>query len=272
VNGTSVWTNTLRVDSSAGGRIVVIGLGGLGCPALWALGSQTEASYLLIDDDTVSESNLARQILYEETDLGAKKVAAARERLVQRGVPRAHIDVFDGRLEPDNARALLRGARVVIEGTDDYATKFLCADTCYLERVPVVHGAALGWQATAWCVSETAQPCYRCLFEDVPDGAVRTCATAGVIGPVTGIAGALLAELALSVLEEKAPHGVLFAYDGLKDRLRKVPIASRPDCPLCGREPRIFAVDELRYPRQTCADQTPRSHADERHHSHPHPS
>lgn len=253
-------------------RVVVVGLGGLGCPALLALSARRDARFLLIDDDVVSESNLARQLLYRDEDVGSPKTVAARGRLGSLGVDESRIDVFEGRLEPANARELVSGAAVVVEGSDDYATKFLCADACHLEGVPVVHGAAIGWQATAWCVAPKGQPCYRCLFEDVPEGAQENCATLGVIGPVTGIAGALLAELAVRVLAGTPKTGSVFAYDGLRDRLREVPISARPNCPLCGREPRIFAVDEQRYPRQTCAGQPPRSYAHERHRSHPHAS
>jgi adenylyltransferase/sulfurtransferase len=254
------------------GRVVVIGMGGLGCPALLALAQHPGLAFVLLDDDVVDSSNLGRQILYGDGDVGRPKVLAARDALVARGVSQPAIETKEERLSPATARERVRGASVVIEGTDDYAAKFLCADACALERVPVVHGAALGWRATVLCVAGAGAPCYRCLFEDVPDGPLPNCSSSGVIGPVTGIAGALLAEQALRVLAGTARFGQVASYDGLADRLRTTPVAARPGCPLCGREPSIFAVDERRYPRQICAAQNPRSHAHERHRSHSHPS
>jgi adenylyltransferase/sulfurtransferase len=253
-------------------RVVVIGLGGLGCPALLALAETRGLAYVLVDDDQVDESNLGRQVLYGESDLGRSKALAARDALVARGVPQAAIDTRQERLSTATAQDLVRGASVVLEGTDDYGAKFLCADACALERVPVVHGAALGWRATALSVAPGGAPCYRCLFEDVPEGPAPNCSSAGVIGPVTGIAGALLAELALSALLGKPRFGQIVSYDGLGDRLRTTFVTARADCPLCGPGRSIFAVDERRYPRQICAAQNPRSHAHERHRSLSHPS
>lgn len=161
---------------------------------------------------------------------------------------------------------------MVIEGTDDYAAKFLCADAARLERVAVVHGAALGWRATVLPVAPAGAPCYRCVFEDVPDGPAPNCASAGVIGPVTGLAGALLAEQALAILDGTARYGQIVSYDGLRDQLRATPLTARADCPLCSPGRSIFAVDERRYPRQICAAQNPRSQAHERHRSHSHPT
>lgn len=238
-------------------RVVVIGLGGLGCPALWALADCRDIEFALVDDDVVDESNLGRQVLFGDRDIGTSKLEAAQRRLIELGVAERAIVSYHGRLVPNMARDIVRGASVVLEGADNYATKFLCADACFLEGVPVVHGAALGWQATVFSVSARGTPCYRCLFEDIPTTVEQNCSTAGVMGPVTGIAGALMADRALarlaSVPSEQPVRGEIWSFDGKKDLLRRVEVSARADCPLCGPKRTIFAVDEDRYKRQTCA-------------------
>ena len=118
----------------------------------------------------------------------------------------------------------------------------------------IVHGAGVRFVATAWAVAATGRPCYRCLFEDVPPGAQQGCSEAGVMGPVVGLCGALLADLALRVLEnDPSVYGSLYSYDGQTDRLRSVPVSPRPTCPLCGHSPSIVDIDEARYTNPSCA-------------------
>lgn len=234
-------------------RVVVVGLGGLGCPALHCLPGKANLELVLLDDDVVDESNLGRQVLYTDRDIGRSKSLAARDALLARGVQARNIIAPEERLLPETARHWVQGADVVMEGADNYATKFLVADGCKLEGVPVVHGAALGWNATVWAVSPSGGPCYRCLFEDVPPGRAMSCESAGVIGAVTGIAGALMADLAASILAGAPRYGSLLSFEGRHDRLREVRIQARDACPLCGPRQSIFAVDERRYTRHTCA-------------------
>src|SRR5690606_29960364 len=110
------------------------------------------------------------------------------------------VDLVRSRFLPDNARELTEAVDVVIEGSDNYATKFLAADAARLCGRPVVHGAAVGWRGTAWAVSAEGRPCYRCLFEDLPSGEHLSCDSAGVVGPLPGFIGALMADQALSIL------------------------------------------------------------------------
>ncbi|MCA9643274.1 MAG: ThiF family adenylyltransferase, partial [Myxococcales bacterium] len=152
------------------------------------------------------------------------------------------------RFLPENAEEILGSVDLVLEGSDNFATKFLAADACHLAGVPLVHGAAIRWQATAWLVAPEGRPCYRCLFEDLPRGAQQNCDSAGVMGPVVGLAGALMAELALRWLNgDSRAAGVVWTYDGRTDRLRKVEVAARAGCTLCGRQPTILDTREARY-------------------------
>lgn len=231
-----------------------MGVGGLGCPAALALSRAGVGRIVLVDDDVVDESNLHRQILYGEGDVGRDKLDAAVRALAREESP-SRVELMRTRLLPENARALVRSVDVVVEGADNFATKFLAADACRLEERPVVHGSAVRFRATAWAVGPAGRPCYRCLFEDLPSGdAAPNCAEAGVMGPVVGLSGALLADLALSVLSRDVlVFGRIHTYDGLADRLRAVDVAPRPGCALCGPARSIFDIEETRYTGAICA-------------------
>lgn len=233
--------------SVAAPRIVVIGAGGIGAPLAWTLGEAGGVSLTLVDADTVELGNLHRQLLFEEDDIGRLKTEALRARLAER-FPSLDVSCVNGRALPDSVAGIVRDARVVVDATDNFASRFLLADACHLARVPIVHAAAVRWQATVIAVPTEGRPCYRCLFEDLPSGALPDCATAGVVGPVCGVAGALAADRALRILAgDRSALGAIATYDGLQDRLREVPVRARRDCPLCGDDPQIGAIDAGRY-------------------------
>ena len=232
--------------------VLVVGAGGLGCPAALVLVEAGVGRLALADDDTVDVTNLHRQLLYRDDDVGRDKLDAALEALRARARPYQRIEAVRTRLLPDNARSLVKGFDVVIEGADNYATKFLTADACRLERRPVVHGAAVRFRSTAFSVSPVGAPCYRCLFEDLPPAdAALTCAEAGVTGPLVGVTGALLADFALAVLSGEPRYGIFATFDGLGDRLRTISMGARAGCTLCGQTPRISRIDELCYRQPT---------------------
>lgn len=230
-----------------------MGVGGLGCPAALALAQAGVGNIFILDDDIVDVTNLHRQILFSDDDVGHDKLDAAAHTLSQVGS--ARVECVRTRLLPENARDLVRRADVVVEGADNFATKFLTADACHLEGRPVVHGSAIRFRATAWAVGAEGKPCYRCLFEDLlTDDAAPNCSEAGVMGPVAGLAGALMADLALRVLSRDLTcFGRVHTYDGLADSLRAAEIAPRAACPLCGTRPSIFDIDETRYTGAICA-------------------
>jgi len=240
-------------DALEGRRLLVIGAGGLGCAVLAAL-ADSGAVLVIADDDTVDVSNLHRQVLYGPDSVGRDKLDEARRALVSLGVPGRRIELVRSRFLPENARELAASVDLVLEGADNYATKFLAADACFLEKRPVVHGAAVRFVSTVLLSAAGARPCYRCLFEDVPPGAQQNCAEAGVLGPVVGFAGALMADFALRALcagEELA--GRLASYSALTDELREITVPQNPGCPLCGQSPSIFHIEETRYTAPSCA-------------------
>lgn len=242
------------VESSRPPRALIVGLGGLGCPVAMILARAPGVELWLCDDDVVDQTNLHRQILYGEGDVGRDKLEAAEEALVRAGVDPERLVLVRARLLPDNAVELARQVDVVVEGSDNFATKFLAADAAFLAGRPIVHGAGIRFLATAWAVSGAGQPCYRCLFEDVPAGAQLGCSEAGVMGPVVGLCGALMADLALRVLaRDPGAFALLHTYDGQRDELRSISVAARPDCPLCGTSRSIFDIVEARYTAPSCA-------------------
>jgi molybdopterin/thiamine biosynthesis adenylyltransferase len=238
-------------------RVLLVGLGGLGCPAAMVLARAGVAGLGLCDDDAVELSNLHRQILFREADVGASKIEAGARAI--RGHARAgrapELRLHPTRLLPDNAISIVGEYDVVLEGADNFATKFLAADACALARVAVVHASAVRWVGTALAIGPEGRPCYRCLFEDVlPADDAPRCADAGVMGPVVGVVAAAQVDLALSLLDGSPVEGELVTFDGRTDVLRRRTIARRSDCPLCGRRPgRIERIDPERYVSPACA-------------------
>jgi molybdopterin/thiamine biosynthesis adenylyltransferase len=233
--------------------VVIVGAGGIGAPAAVALAAAGVHALRVVDDDRVALSNLHRQILFTDADVGRPKLDAFADAL-RRRFPALAIALHHGRALPETAAALVAGAAVVIDATDNFASRFLLADACGLARVPVVHAAAVRWTATVMAVAAGGRPCYRCLFEDLPTGDAPDCATAGVAGPVCGVAGALAADRALDILAGRdSVYGSIVTFDGRRDRLRAVPVRARRACSLCGDATEIRDLDPRRYNPPSCA-------------------
>jgi molybdopterin/thiamine biosynthesis adenylyltransferase len=239
-------------------RVLSIGVCGLGSPVLLLLVRSLDVHLTLVDDDRVSESNLHRQILYGAADVGRPKLEVARARLLTEAVAhgrRVSIDTIEGRFVPENAIELARAHDLVVEGADNFATKFLAADAAQLTRTPIVHAGVVRWAGYALGVRPSESACLRCLFEDLPRDGAETCATAGVVGPVVGAVGALQAALAIRLaLGDATAGGTLFHHDARRGTLRRTRLARRADCALCGRSPSIDAIEPARYENETaCA-------------------
>jgi molybdopterin/thiamine biosynthesis adenylyltransferase len=239
-------------------KLLLVGAGGIGAPCGLALANAVAAGeapafeLMVLDDDRVERSNLHRQILFSEGDVGLPKVEAFAARL-REIAPRLSVATRHGRFLPDVALELAREASLIVDATDNFASRFLMADAALIAGRPVVHAASVRWHATVIAASATGGPCYRCLFEDLPEGDAPDCATAGVVGPVCGVAGALAADLALSILRgETRAFGFVLSFDGLRDRLRRIAVKPRAGCALCGRAPEIRSISEARYAGPAC--------------------
>jgi molybdopterin/thiamine biosynthesis adenylyltransferase len=232
--------------ATLGGRgVLVVGAGGLGSPVLSVLAKSGVGRFTLLDDDVVEASNLQRQTLYAESDVGARKVDVAARKIRELSpLASVHVECVADRLAPDNALELVRDHVLIVEGADNFATKFLAADAAKLGGVPIVQAGAVrfsGW-ALAWVPEQGA--CMRCVFEDIPRGQPETCAVAGVLGPVVGVLGALEAALAIEVLLGRVrAASVLWSYDALAGKLRKRRVARRQGCPLCEGRIRDLALE-----------------------------
>jgi molybdopterin/thiamine biosynthesis adenylyltransferase len=226
--------------------VLVVGVGGLGCPAALALARAGIGHIGICDDDVVEATNLHRQILFGERDIGSCKVDAAIREL-RRWAPDASVRGHGTRLLPDIAVEIVRGYDVVVEGSDNFPTKFLAADACALAGTPIVHASAVRWMGTVLAVGAQGKPCYRCLFEDVPGDGAPTCADAGVMGPVLGVIAAAQIDLALALLEGAPVTGQLVTFDGRTDVLRRRTISPRAGCALCGQAPDILRIEPTTY-------------------------
>jgi molybdopterin-synthase adenylyltransferase len=217
---------------------LVIGAGGLGGPALLVLAASGLRRIVVVDGDAVDTSNLNRQPLFREADVGARKAAAAAARL-HLLYPGVEVEGRDERFVPANALALCRAADVVLDGSDNFATKFLANDAALQAERPLVHGGVLRTTAQVLTVVPRGiGGCLRCLFEaPPPDGAVPSCSEAGILGPVASFAGGLMAAEAIRLLagERGAYEGRLLTYEARAARGRLVLVRKRQGCPACAR-------------------------------------
>ena len=226
---------------------VVLGVGGLGCPAALALAEEArDVRLILVDPDRVERSNLARQILFTEQDVGELKAVAAARRLAQL-VPDVRVEPRVAAFHPGTVAELLAEADVLLDGTDDFETRFAANDAACIARIPLVHGAVLGWRGQILTILPGRGSCLRCLFEGPPPpGAVPTCAEAGVLAPLCGVVGTAMAADAARIVRGEEPRwaGRLHQWDALHGKERDVRVPARADCPACGVAPQ----EALRHP------------------------
>lgn len=228
------------------GPVVVVGLGGLGAPVAMALASSEIPWLRVVDGDLVERSNLHRQVLFGEGDVGSSKAHALARVLAARGFA-GRVDVVDRFLVPEEALAVCEGASVLLEGVDNLPTKFLVADVAAKLAVPVVHAAALRWEGTVLACAPGGA-CYRCLFEDLPrDLEAPNCAGEGVAGPLVGAVGAWAADRLLALRAGALGSSELTRFDGWRGSVRRAAIARRVGCGLCDGERSSFQIERARY-------------------------
>ena len=214
-----------------GASVVIVGAGGLGAPAALYLAAAGVGKIGILDPDTVALSNLQRQILYSSADVDRPKVEAAAERLAGLNAHVA-IEPIETRLTPDNAAALIQPYDLVLDGTDDFATRFAVNAACLAEAKPLVSGAIGRWTGQVGVFS--GRPCYRCLVPEIPPEA-ETCATVGVVGALAGVVGAMMALEAIKLIvgAGESLTGRLLIYDALAAETRTVRVGADPTCPAC---------------------------------------
>ena len=223
-------------------RALVIGVGGLGCPAALALARAGIGTLGLVDPDVVDVSNLPRQPLYDDGDVGRAKVAVATERL-RAVAPALRVVARQARFTPSDA-AWLRDFDVVLDGTDSIAAKFDVNDAAVAAGVPLVHAGAVDFRAQLLTIVPRETACYRCVFEDAPPpDDVPSCQEAGVLGPVVALAGSLQAADALRVATGARPHFAdrLLSIDLRAGTWRSVRVARRRGCAVCTNDVRASA-------------------------------
>jgi molybdopterin/thiamine biosynthesis adenylyltransferase len=213
-------------------RVLIVGAGGLGAPAALYLAAAGVGELALVDPDTVALSNLQRQVLFATADDGRAKVEAAAEHLAALN-PHTRVIPIAGALTEANARALIRGYDLVLDGTDDFATRFAVGAACVAEQITLVSGAIGRW--TGQVGAFAGRPCYRCLVPEIPPDA-ETCAAVGVVGALAGVVGSMMALEALKLLTNAGDSltGRLMIYDALAAEARTVRIGGDPECPVCG--------------------------------------
>ncbi|MGI8546436.1 MAG: molybdopterin-synthase adenylyltransferase MoeB [Gemmatimonadaceae bacterium] len=219
-------------------RVLLIGAGGLGSPTALYLAAAGVGTIGLIDFDRVDESNLHRQLLHGTRDVGRLKVESARDRLHDVN-PHVHVEAFSTRLTPDNALEIMRDFDVVIDGSDNFATRYLVNDAAVLAGKLNVYGSVFRFEGQASVFGGDGGPCYRCLFrEPPPAGLVPNCAEAGVLGVLPGLIGTIQATEALKlVLGIGEPLiGRLLLVESLAMTFRTIRVRQDPGCPACGAD------------------------------------
>ena len=224
-------------------RVLIVGAGGLGSPSAMYLALAGVGTLGLVDFDVVDLSNLQRQILHHNADVGRPKVLSAKE-TIQSYNPDVDVQIHETRLTSENALGIISQYDIVVNGADNFPSRYLINDACYLLGKPLVDGSILLFDGQA-TVYLPGQGCYRCLFPSPPPpGAVPSCAEAGVLGALTGMVGSIQAvetlKLLLDVGESLASR--LLLVDALTMDLRTVKIRRNPKCPLCGDEPTIHEL------------------------------
>jgi adenylyltransferase/sulfurtransferase len=232
-------------------RVLCVGAGGLGSPALLYLAAAGVGTLGIVDFDTVDVTNLQRQIIHGAADVGRSKLASARDRIAAIN-PGVRVEVFDEPFSVSNAKRLVDAFDVIVDGTDNFPARYLVNDACVLYGKPNAWGSIQRFEGQAAVFAARGGPCYRCLHpEPPPAGLVPSCDEAGVLGVLPGVIGIILATEAIKLLLGiGAPLvGRLIVYDALRMRFRELRLPKDPACPICGERP---AITELRETGALC--------------------
>jgi molybdopterin/thiamine biosynthesis adenylyltransferase/rhodanese-related sulfurtransferase len=240
-------------------KVLLLGAGGLGSPAALYLAAAGVGTVGIIDMDVVDASNLQRQILHNMDRVGERKVDSAKKTLTALN-PDVNVVTYDVRLGADNVLQIIDGYDLIVDGTDNFPTRYLVNDASLLKRIPVVHGSIFRFEGQATVFAPYEGPCYRCLIpEPPPPELAPSCAEAGVLGVLPGIVGSIQAIEAIKVLLGLGEPliGRLLAYDSLEQSFRTFKVNRDPNCPSCGPDAGEIVIaeyDELCLPHAVLAD------------------
>ncbi|WP_247006483.1 SAMP-activating enzyme E1 [Halorientalis litorea] len=241
--------------------VLVVGAGGLGSPVIQYLAAAGVGRVGIADADAVERSNLQRQIVHADADVGRPKVESAAEFVADLN-PDVTVDPHEVRVTADNVEAFIADYDFVVDASDNFETRFLINDACTLAGQPFSHGAIYRFEGQVTTFAQRADsPCYRCLFPEAPPaGEIPDCSEAGVLGVLPGTVGCIQATETVKWILEDAGladesellDGRLLFYDAMAMDFEEVPIQPNPDCPVCGDDPAIDSVAEVEYV-ETCA-------------------
>ena len=227
-------------------KVLVVGAGGLGSPAALYLAAAGIGTIGLIDSDVVDLSNLQRQVIHHTSDVGRSKVLSGKEK-IQALNPDVNVVMYEERLTAGNALKIVGDYDVVLDGVDNFPTKFLINDACFFAGKPLVHGGILRFDGRVTTIIPKQSACYRCVFKKPPpEGLVASCQEAGVIGVLAGIIGTIQATEALKLILGigRPLTNRLLDFDARRTQFREIRIKQNPDCPLCGERPTITQLME----------------------------
>jgi sulfur-carrier protein adenylyltransferase/sulfurtransferase len=222
-------------------RVLCVGAGGLGSPALLYLAAAGVGTLGIIDFDVVDESNLQRQIIHGQSDVGRSKAQSARDSVLEIN-PHVNVVLHEERLDSDNAMRIFEPYDLIVDGTDNFATRYLVNDACVLLGKPYVWGSIYRFDGQASVFWAEHGPCYRCLYpEPPPPGMVPSCAEGGVLGVLCGSIGSIQVNEAIKLITGIGEPlvGRLMIYDALEMSYRTLPVKKDPECPVCGKDPTI---------------------------------
>ncbi len=216
-------------------KVLVVGSGGLGSPAAYYLAAAGVGNIGLVDGDRVDLSNLQRQILHTTSDLGRPKTESARDKLIALN-PDVNVTAIGEWLGEDNYRELITGFDLVVDGTDNFAVRFLINRACVEQRKPYIFGGVLGYTGQVMTIIPGRGPCLACIFRDVPPESAPSCSSIGVLGAVPGMIGTAEAAEAVKVILDLGEPlvGRLLTYDALTMRFYDIEIRRDQSCPVCG--------------------------------------
>jgi sulfur-carrier protein adenylyltransferase/sulfurtransferase len=252
-------------------KVLCVGTGGLGAPLGLYLAAAGVGRIGLVDFDRVDDSNLQRQILFSTHDVGRPKIEAARDRL-QGLNNEIQIDTFDTHLSSENALDIMKDYDIIVDGTDNFPTRYLVNDACVILKKPNVYGSIFRFEGQVTIFGYPDGPCYRCLYpEPPPPGLVPSCAEGGVLGVLPGIVGSIQAAETLKLIIGKGESlvGRLLLFDALAMRFRELKLRKNPECPTCGAHPTVTKLidyaefcgvrgEEASVPQTTVPEITPR--------------